>query len=261
MKLLGSAVAAFTGIPIGIVTAIGLARPGWASLTDFLVTAFLGAAIVGLPQGILAQRHRNRPRTTWRTVAFVVSMILAGTVMTTTALIALQFLPHGQWVPLPPPPERAAALLGPDCYDWSSAAVFVRSSSGHLYRFQDTHSNGTWISVDSVPVKSDFTFSDDCHHTSRWERVPSGPSQVVTSLSVAEEGADCDGDVHYALRTSGEIWSWADRSCIMTAYFGWLVAESLALLLSTVAALSTATMAHHAAALSPPAAARNSPAP
>jgi hypothetical protein len=55
---------------------------------------------------------------------------------------------------------------------------------------------------------------------------------VVSRFNVVDNGVDCGGLSSFALAGDGTVWRWSGGGCAMLVFFGFIVAEIIALICS-----------------------------
>ena len=155
MRKINTRVALVVGMPATVIAVFERAN----SVFTFGLTVLMCAAIVGIPQGYLASCQALR-HGRWRLAALLPAMVLTGVVLTTVAQIAAIGLtnaekvaiPTGRWTPVPPPPARITALLGPACSEGFSKTAYVTTEGDQAYQLRGGLTGSwTWTEIDAVP--------------------------------------------------------------------------------------------------------------
>jgi hypothetical protein len=206
------------------------ASPWHSTIPDFLLTAIVAGACVGVPQAFFVAVVHHRWRDPDMELVFM-GMLAVGAVGAIDAVASALRLPHGRWVQVASPPERLVELLGPVCVGSVYVPVYGRAENGSYLRY-DRYPAGRWIRVTSVPAPRNPMFGPCV--LDREEHVPSPPRGVIDVVHVDSRGADYASHWHIALYNNGDVRVWNERFGVLGS-MGRPIAYVLSLCLSVVA--------------------------
>ena len=146
--------------------------------------------------------------------------------------------PAGHWRNLPPLPDSASQLEGPDCVYGRQFDLIVRSTTGRRFVLDRGGARQEqWLLEEprSRPNRDGLRACSSNANGPTKRSYPAPPRIPLQIHRVRLEGADCGGDAAYLLAKDGSLWAWEVYSCAL-AIPGLLLGSLTITLVVTLAA-------------------------
>lgn len=212
------------GLLMGLLIALPYSTP-WLDpppLWDFVLTFLLAGSVYGALLFLLAWAAWRRSLRLQRSPNVFV-FLLVGAFLASAVLVAVKLLPHGTWVAVQTPPEPIKSLAGPDCLripNSSHVLAYAEAASGGRLALLDPDDglggHLQWTLAATVDASTSNSASRRDRSLCRghslpsklFNRPPSLPGVIQSSLSMARLGADGAGREEIVLLSDGTVWMW-----------------------------------------------------